>query len=133
MVNIDERSLARVPELEHGPANPDPSSISPDAWEPFEAAALGVMGRIQPTVLSEARRAAVVDYVQRLVRCSVGCEVPVTPFRHAPAIYFICFPYCSVVRIALQFLCSVHQRHGHDVQVDRTYPFELYNPEIMPV
>jgi hypothetical protein len=68
MVNIDERSLARVPELDHAPANPDPSSISPDAWEPFEAAALGVMGRIQPTVLSEARRAAVVDCVQRLVR-----------------------------------------------------------------
>ncbi|XP_051186110.1 uncharacterized protein [Lolium perenne] len=82
MVNIDECSLALAPELEHAPANPDPSSISPDAWEPFEAAALGVMGRIQPTVLSEARRAAVVDYIQRLVRCSVGCEV--FPFGSVP-------------------------------------------------
>uniref|UniRef100_A0ACD5YII6 Uncharacterized protein n=1 Tax=Avena sativa TaxID=4498 RepID=A0ACD5YII6_AVESA len=82
MVNIDEFSLGLVPELEHAPANPDPSSISPDAWEPFETAALGVMGRIQPTALSEARRAAIVDYIQRLVRCSVGCEV--FPFGSVP-------------------------------------------------
>uniref|UniRef100_A0ACD5Y4J1 Uncharacterized protein n=1 Tax=Avena sativa TaxID=4498 RepID=A0ACD5Y4J1_AVESA len=82
MVNIDEFSLGLVPELQYAPANPDPSSISPDAWEPFETAALGVMGRIQPTALSEARRAAVVDYIQRLVRCSVGCEV--FPFGSVP-------------------------------------------------
>jgi hypothetical protein len=133
MVNIDECPLALAPELEHAPANPDPSSISPDAWEPFEAAALGVMGRIQPTVLSEARRAAVVDYIQRLVRCSVGCEVLVTPFRHAPILYFICFPYCSVGRRTLQFHCFVHQGHVQGVQVCGVYLLERDNPEIMPV
>ncbi|XP_044950101.1 uncharacterized protein LOC123399781 isoform X4 [Hordeum vulgare subsp. vulgare] len=82
MVDIDECSVALVPELEHALANPDPSSISPDAWAPFEAAALGVVGRIQPTVASEGRRAAVVDYVQRLVKCSVGCSV--FPFGSVP-------------------------------------------------
>ncbi|CAM0950468.1 unnamed protein product [Alopecurus aequalis] len=82
MVNIGKFSLPVVPELEHAPVNPDPSSISPEAWERFETAALGVMSRIQPTVPSEGRRAAVVDYVQRLVRGPVGCEV--FPFGSVP-------------------------------------------------
>ena len=67
-------------------ANPDPSSISAHAWRPFEDAAAAVVGRIQPSVYSEDRRAAVVHYVQRLIRCSVGCEVTSYSllFPHAP-------------------------------------------------
>jgi hypothetical protein len=85
MVDIHECPVVLVPEPDHAAAatttNPDPSSISSDAWVPFEDAALAVVGRIQPSVPSEGRRAAVVQYVQRLIRCTVGCEVknPATP------------------------------------------------------
>jgi hypothetical protein len=81
MVDIHERPVVLEPEPDHAAAvapaavNPDPSSISADAWLPFEDAALAVVGRIQPSVPSEGRRAAVVQYVQRLIRCTVGCEV----------------------------------------------------------
>ncbi|CAM0874473.1 unnamed protein product [Alopecurus aequalis] len=83
MVDIHECAVVLVPEPDHAAAtNPDPSSISADAWVPFEDAALAVVGRIQPSVPSEGRRAAVVQYVQRLIRCTVGCEV--FPFGSVP-------------------------------------------------
>uniref|UniRef100_A0ACD5W9U4 Uncharacterized protein n=1 Tax=Avena sativa TaxID=4498 RepID=A0ACD5W9U4_AVESA len=85
MVDIHECPVVLVPEPDHaaaGTTNPDPSSISSDAWVPFEDAALAVVGRIQPSVPSEGRRAAVVQYVQRLIRCTVGCEV--FPFGSVP-------------------------------------------------
>lgn len=77
MVDIHECAVVLVQEPDHAAAaaNPDPSSISAHAWRPFEDAAAAVVGRIQPSVSSEDRRAAVVHYVQRLIRCSVGCEV----------------------------------------------------------
>uniref|UniRef100_A0A0D9XW75 Uncharacterized protein n=1 Tax=Leersia perrieri TaxID=77586 RepID=A0A0D9XW75_9ORYZ len=64
------------------PPNPDPASISPDAWDPLEAAAGAVVGRIQPNRPSENRRAAVITYVQGLIRCTVGCQV--FPFGSVP-------------------------------------------------
>lgn len=87
MVDIHELPVVLEPEPDHAapapaPVNPDPSSISADAWLPFEDAALAVVGRIQPSVPSEGRRAAVVQYVQRLIRCTVGCEV--FPFGSVP-------------------------------------------------
>ncbi|XP_037433754.1 uncharacterized protein LOC119300955 isoform X1 [Triticum dicoccoides] len=102
MVGIDECSVALVPEVEHALANPDPSSISPDAWAPFEAAALGVMCRIQPTVASEGRRAAVVDYIQRLVKCSVGCSV--FPFGSVPLKTYL--PDGDIDLAAFGYTCS---------------------------
>ncbi|KAM3312050.1 hypothetical protein ACQJBY_032197 [Aegilops geniculata] len=84
MVDIHECAVVLVQEPDHAAAaaNPDPSSISAHAWRPFEDAAAAVVGRIQPSVSSEDRRAAVVHYVQRLIRCSVGCEV--FPFGSVP-------------------------------------------------
>uniref|UniRef100_A0A0D9XNC9 PAP-associated domain-containing protein n=1 Tax=Leersia perrieri TaxID=77586 RepID=A0A0D9XNC9_9ORYZ len=64
------------------PANPDPASISPDAWDPLEAAAGAVVCRIQPNRPSENRRAAVIDYVQRIIGSTVGCQV--FPFGSVP-------------------------------------------------
>ncbi|KAL6905751.1 hypothetical protein ACP4OV_003352 [Aristida adscensionis] len=64
------------------PAHPDPTSISPDAWSRFESATVAVVGKIQPTVSSERLRAAIIDYVQRLFRFRVGCEV--FPFGSVP-------------------------------------------------
>ncbi|KAG8093499.1 hypothetical protein GUJ93_ZPchr0012g22049 [Zizania palustris] len=84
MVDNQECSpaLEPVPKLDSAPPNPDPSSISPDAWDPFETAAGTVVGRIQPNAPSENRRAAVIAYVHGLIRCTVGCEV--FPFGSVP-------------------------------------------------
>ncbi|KAL5204372.1 hypothetical protein ABZP36_009243 [Zizania latifolia] len=84
MVDNQECSpaLEPVPMLDSAPPNPDPSSISPDAWDPFETAAGTVVGRIQPNAPSENRRAAVIAYVQGLIRCTVGGEV--FPFGSVP-------------------------------------------------
>ncbi|KQJ89463.1 uncharacterized protein LOC100826374 [Brachypodium distachyon] len=92
MVDIHECAVpAPVPEPEpsqaaaaagEGEGRPDPASISAERWRAFEEAALGVVGRIQPSAPSEGRRAAVVHYVQRLVRHAVGCEV--FPFGSVP-------------------------------------------------
>jgi alpha-D-ribose 1-methylphosphonate 5-triphosphate synthase subunit PhnH len=70
MVDIDE----------YLPAHPDASSISPETWRRFENATLAVVHRIQPTASSEYLRAAVIDYLQRLVRFHTGCQVTI----HAP-------------------------------------------------
>ncbi|TKW07556.1 hypothetical protein SEVIR_7G314875v4 [Setaria viridis] len=78
MVDIDECS----PVPEPAPANPDPSSISPDAWRRFESATLSVVHKIQPTVSSENLRAAIIDYVQRLFRFHAGYQV--FPFGSVP-------------------------------------------------
>ncbi|KAG8050798.1 hypothetical protein GUJ93_ZPchr0009g287 [Zizania palustris] len=68
-------ALEPAPKLDSAPPNPDPSSISPDARDPFEIAAGAVVGRIRPNALSESRRAAIIAYVhQGLIKCTVGCE-----------------------------------------------------------
>ncbi|XP_062198371.1 uncharacterized protein LOC133901096 isoform X2 [Phragmites australis] len=82
MVDIDDCSPAPEPEPEPISSHPDPNSISPDAWRRFESAADAVVRKIQPTVSSERLRAAVIDYVQRLFRFSVGCQV--FPFGSVP-------------------------------------------------
>jgi hypothetical protein len=71
MVDIDDYS----PVLKPAPAHPEPSSISPETWRRFENDALAVLHRIQPTVPSEYLRAAVIDYLQRLLRFHAGCQV----------------------------------------------------------
>jgi hypothetical protein len=71
MVDIDDCS----PVLKPAPAHPEPSSISPETWRRFENAALAVLHRIQPTIPSEYLRAAVIDYLQRLLRFHAGCQV----------------------------------------------------------
>ncbi|KAL6597496.1 hypothetical protein ACP70R_046936 [Stipagrostis hirtigluma subsp. patula] len=82
MVDIDVCSPAPEPEPVSVPAHPDPSSISPDAWRRFESATDAVVRKIQPTVSSDRLRAAVIDYVQRLFKYHVGCQV--FPFGSVP-------------------------------------------------
>ncbi|XP_058075306.1 uncharacterized protein LOC131223814 isoform X2 [Magnolia sinica] len=55
--------------------NPRPLSIGADSWRWAEQATCEIICRIQPTVVSEQRRKAVVDYVQRLIRGVLGSEV----------------------------------------------------------
>ncbi|KAK9153416.1 hypothetical protein Sjap_000896 [Stephania japonica] len=63
-------------------ANPDPSLIGDDCWLRAVETTREILGRIQPTVVSERRREAVIDYVQRLIRGFLGCEV--FPFGSVP-------------------------------------------------
>ncbi|XP_027330565.1 uncharacterized protein LOC113846460 isoform X2 [Abrus precatorius] len=57
------------------PSNPDPSSVSPDAWSAAEKTTAEILRRIRPTVAADRRRREVVDYVQRLIRSGARCEV----------------------------------------------------------
>ncbi|KAJ8753802.1 hypothetical protein K2173_000056 [Erythroxylum novogranatense] len=61
---------------------PLPSSNQTEYWKRAEAVTERIIAKIQPTVVSEERRKAVIDYVQRLIRNSVGCEV--FPFGSVP-------------------------------------------------
>ncbi|XP_055830174.1 uncharacterized protein LOC129899290 [Solanum dulcamara] len=54
---------------------PDPSAVTEDCWVVAEEAVQEVVNCVHPTLDTEEKRKDVVDYVQRLIRCSLGCEV----------------------------------------------------------
>ncbi|XP_021833122.1 uncharacterized protein LOC110772938 [Prunus avium] len=58
------------------------AGISAEYWKKAEEATQGVIAQVQPTDVSERRRKAVIDYVQRLIRGCLGCEV--FPFGSVP-------------------------------------------------
>ncbi|XP_010252088.1 PREDICTED: uncharacterized protein LOC104593785 [Nelumbo nucifera] len=62
--------------------NPNPFSIGAGSWSRAELTTHEIVCRIQPTVVSEERRKAVIDYVQRLIRGYLGSEV--FPFGSVP-------------------------------------------------
>ncbi|XP_020688609.1 uncharacterized protein LOC110104016 [Dendrobium catenatum] len=64
------------------PPNPHHSAISADAWMQAEQATQEVIHHILPTVVSEQRRKAVVDYVQKLMKGFLNSEV--FPFGSVP-------------------------------------------------
>lgn len=70
------------PVLEERPSSSSSSSrssnqtaIGAEFWLRAEEATQGIIAQVQPTVVSGNRRKAVIDYVQRLIRTSLGCEV----------------------------------------------------------
>lgn len=58
------------------------AAIGAEYWKRAEEATQGVISQVQPTVVSEKRRRAVIEYVQRLIRGFLGCEV--FPFGSVP-------------------------------------------------
>ncbi|KAJ0985443.1 hypothetical protein J5N97_003799 [Dioscorea zingiberensis] len=64
------------------PDNPHPTAIGAGQWRRAEEATREIIQKIQPTRVSENRRRAVVDYVQRLVKGYIGVEV--FPFGSVP-------------------------------------------------
>ncbi|MCE0482565.1 hypothetical protein HAX54_041424 [Datura stramonium] len=54
---------------------PDLTSITEDRWLVAEETIQEVVNCIRPTLDTEEKRKDVIDYVQRLIRCSLGCEV----------------------------------------------------------
>lgn len=53
----------------------NPTAIDSDCWPRAEEATQAIISQVQPTVVSERRRKAVIDYVQRLIRGRLRCEV----------------------------------------------------------
>ncbi|XP_008798573.2 uncharacterized protein LOC103713424 isoform X2 [Phoenix dactylifera] len=64
------------------PSNPHPSAIRAESWRRAEQATQEVIQCIQPTVVSEQRRRAVVEYVQKLIRGYLAIEI--FPFGSVP-------------------------------------------------
>ncbi|KAF3454811.1 hypothetical protein FNV43_RR05259 [Rhamnella rubrinervis] len=56
-------------------SNPDPSLISADSWARAETTTQEIVSKIQPTLVADQKRKDVIDYVQRLLRNYIGCEV----------------------------------------------------------
>ncbi|GLT32429.1 hypothetical protein SLA2020_070980 [Shorea laevis] len=53
-----------------------------EIWQKAEEATQKIIAQVKPTVVSEERRKAVIDYVQRLLKRRLGCEV--FPFGSVP-------------------------------------------------
>lgn len=70
-----------------GRRQPDPASITDECFLAAEEAAEQVMNCIHPTLDSEEKRKDVIDYVQRLIKRHLDCEV-IT--RFLISIYYVC-------------------------------------------
>ncbi|CAN8254733.1 unnamed protein product [Cochlearia groenlandica] len=57
------------------PSSRSPSSNQPEFWEKVEEATREIIEQVHPTLVSEDRRRYVVDFVQRLIKITLGCEV----------------------------------------------------------
>ncbi|KAJ0232698.1 PAP/OAS1 substrate-binding domain superfamily [Hirschfeldia incana] len=55
---------------------PSPSlPVQPEFWNRVEEATREIIENVHPTLVSEDRRRDVIDYMQRLIRMTLGCEV----------------------------------------------------------
>lgn len=61
-------------------SNPHPASIGAESWRSAEKTIHEIICRIRPTVVSEKRRKAVVDFVQSVIRERLDSEVNSFPF-----------------------------------------------------
>ncbi|KAM1653394.1 hypothetical protein ACFX15_005608 [Malus domestica] len=55
--------------------NPDPSVIATESWAGAEEATQEIVSKIQPTLAAHQTRKEVIQYVQNLITCNVGCQV----------------------------------------------------------
>ncbi|KAB2634812.1 hypothetical protein D8674_040489, partial [Pyrus ussuriensis x Pyrus communis] len=55
--------------------NPDPSVIATESWAGAEEATQEIVSKIQPTLAANQTRKEVIQYVQNLITCNVGCQV----------------------------------------------------------
>ncbi|RAL52028.1 hypothetical protein DM860_016526 [Cuscuta australis] len=68
-------------------SNPHPSSIGSDRWLRAEKLTQDIIQNVQPTSVSEKQRKSLIDYVQRLLRGSLHCEV--FPYGSVPLKTFL--------------------------------------------
>ncbi|XP_057474813.1 uncharacterized protein LOC130762944 isoform X1 [Actinidia eriantha] len=74
----DLQDFSRQPNgvvMEDCPSNPDLASIEEGGWGIAEETTQQVVCCIHPTLDSEEKRKDVIEYVQKLIRFSLGCEV----------------------------------------------------------
>lgn len=50
------------------------SNLSSDYWEQAEIVSNEIISCVRPTVVSDCRRKEVIEFVQNLIRSSLGCE-----------------------------------------------------------
>ncbi|XP_059462586.1 uncharacterized protein LOC132191531 isoform X2 [Corylus avellana] len=116
------------PLLEERPSSSSSSSrssnqtaIGAEFWLRAEEATQGIIAQVQPTVVSGNRRKAVIDYVQRLIRTSLGCEV--FPFGSVPLMTYLpdgdidlsAFGGLNVEEALASDVCSVLEREAHNM------------------
>ncbi|XP_052209816.1 uncharacterized protein LOC127813096 [Diospyros lotus] len=61
--------------IQFSSANPDPSSIGEDSWAVADQTIQEVIRCVHPTLDTDEKRQDVIEHVQNLIRCSLGCEV----------------------------------------------------------
>jgi hypothetical protein len=77
-----------------------PRTILPEAMRAAEAAAEEVLVRVHPTEAAERRRQEIIDYAQRLIGSTFGCEVrrPLPTRNPRPFVPLcVCLTCCFVV------------------------------------
>ncbi|KAK8571438.1 hypothetical protein V6N13_047127 [Hibiscus sabdariffa] len=100
------------------------TGISAEYWRKAEEATQGIIARVQPTVVSEERRKAVIDYVQRLIRNYLGCEV--FPFGSVPLKTYLpdgdidltAFGGLNLEEAMANDVCSVLEREDHNTAAE---------------
>ncbi|XVF37424.1 hypothetical protein REPUB_Repub20aG0006700 [Reevesia pubescens] len=93
-------------------------------WKKAEEVTQGIIAKVQPTVVSEDRRKAVIDYVQRLIRNYLGCEV--FPFGSVPLktnlpdgdIDLTAFGGLNLEEALANDVCSVLEREDHNIAAE---------------
>ncbi|XWS13061.1 hypothetical protein CRYUN_Cryun36dG0005100 [Craigia yunnanensis] len=96
------------------------AGIGAEYWKKAEEATQGIIAQVQPTVVSEKRRKAVIDYVQRLIRNYLGCEV--FPFGSVPLKTYLpdgdidltAFGGLNFEEALANDVCSVLERADHN-------------------
>ncbi|KAI4307551.1 hypothetical protein L6164_030725 [Bauhinia variegata] len=71
----EERLCSSPPSPPLPLSKPDLSSVAAEALSTAEKTTHEILSRIQPTLGADQRRREVVDYVQRLIKSCIGCEV----------------------------------------------------------
>ncbi|KAJ8461089.1 hypothetical protein OPV22_034015 [Ensete ventricosum] len=82
LANGDAAGGHHSPRAQLQEPNPHPSMIRAENWRRAEEATREVLRCIRPTVVSEQRRKAVVDYVQQLLKTRISSDV--FPFGSVP-------------------------------------------------
>ncbi|KAF5747671.1 hypothetical protein HS088_TW05G00398 [Tripterygium wilfordii] len=102
---------------------PSPSNQTPlgvEYWQKAEQVVERIIARVQPTTDSDERRKAVIDYVQRLLRNCLGCEV--FPFGSVPLKTYLpdgdidltAFGWFNVDEALATDVCSVLEREDEN-------------------
>lgn len=79
-------------------SNQTAPTIAAEYLQRAEDATQGIIAQVQPTVVSENRRKAVIDYVQRLIKNYLGCEVSTIQYIYV-YIYIHYYVLCIIVMI----------------------------------